>query len=386
MSNTPQITGYLRTNWSKDPYSYGAYSHLAKGSWRSDYNKIAESLEDRIYFAGEGANPKRNSSTHAALETGRTVSKILEHSVHNSIGIIGAGLAGLSAAQKLSLSGKKVTILEARDRIGGRVFSDRGLGVTCELGASWIHGADQKNPLAPIVDQLKLQTVLTNESIIARRDRQVIDEKGLPKWISKVMTYDNTVGTASGTLNNWAYLWDSLWTKSDLNGDQALLPEGYDQILSAFEGDYKTELRQVVSAVDYTSNMVRVTTTEKAYDFDALIITVPLGVLKKRAISFTPALPKDKQAAVDRLGFGTLDKIYLQFDRVFWDHEPHMILTPFTDFPEGHYNSWLNLYALFGKPMLLGFNGGPAALALAEKSDEDVIEGARTTLFQAYGL
>lgn len=74
-----------------------------------------------------------------------------------------------------------------------------------------------------------------------------------------------------------------------------------------------------------------------------------------------------------------------QFDEVFWDKEPHLLITPFTDYEPGYYNDWLNLYALFGESLLLVFNGGPAALALSSESDETLVQGALSTIRRAYG-
>ncbi len=56
------------------------------------------------------------------------------------IAIIGAGMSGLASAHKLSTNDREVTLFEARDRIGGRIWTDERLGIPLELGASWIHG------------------------------------------------------------------------------------------------------------------------------------------------------------------------------------------------------------------------------------------------------
>src|SRR5262245_53226635 len=60
--------------------------------------------------------------------------------------VIGAGVSGLAAARELKSQGLQVTVLEARDRIGGRVWTDRSLGVPIDMGASWVNGV-RDNPI-----------------------------------------------------------------------------------------------------------------------------------------------------------------------------------------------------------------------------------------------
>src|SRR5690348_4391288 len=74
--------------------------------------------------------------------------------------VIGAGMAGLVAARLLHDSHFPVTVLEARDRLGGRLWTDESLGVPCDLGGSWIHGADD-NPLTNWCASLGIQLAYT---------------------------------------------------------------------------------------------------------------------------------------------------------------------------------------------------------------------------------
>ncbi|MEZ4561067.1 MAG: FAD-dependent oxidoreductase, partial [Caldilineaceae bacterium] len=76
--------------------------------------------------------------------------------------VVGAGMAGLTAARLLHDSGCRVTVLEARDRVGGRTWTDHSLGVPCDLGGSWIHGADD-NPLTNWCRALGIDLVYTHE-------------------------------------------------------------------------------------------------------------------------------------------------------------------------------------------------------------------------------
>jgi len=78
-----------------------------------------------------------------------------------SVLIVGSGMAGLAAARSLADAGWPVRLIEARDRIGGRVYTNRDWGVPLEMGASWIHGIED-NPLTDLAQQAQLQTVPTD--------------------------------------------------------------------------------------------------------------------------------------------------------------------------------------------------------------------------------
>ena len=77
--------------------------------------------------------------------------------------IIGAGISSISAAKLLKNNGYKVLILEARDRIGGRLWTDSSLDADLDLGASWIHGVTG-NPIKTLADNFKLTTVPTDHN------------------------------------------------------------------------------------------------------------------------------------------------------------------------------------------------------------------------------
>lgn len=377
-SQAPNLVGYLRTNWSRDPFSFGTYSHIAKGSQRKDHRNLAEPVAEKVYFAGEASNPDRNSSVHAALESGRLVARQVAASGHKRIGVIGAGVSGLVAAHGMSNAGLEVHVIEGRDRIGGRVYTDRSLGFAADLGASWLHGIDE-NPLTPVIEQAGMRSTVYGKDVIIRSEGREVAWHELPDWSADIVEYQNDAGAAKDVLNIWAYLWTD-----DYGGDELLFPDGYDGILPLFKGGYRLDLNERVTAIDYASNQVRVTSDVTMHEFDAVVVTVPLGVLKAGDIAFDPALPNDKQNAITRLGYGTLDKIYLQFDDVFWDVGVQNIVTPFTDYPRGHYNSWMNLYPVTGEPVLICFNGGPAAYALSSETDETVVHQALSTILKAY--
>ncbi|KDO44821.1 hypothetical protein CISIN_1g0100011mg, partial [Citrus sinensis] len=79
-----------------------------------------------------------------------------------SVIVIGAGMAGVAAARALHDASFKVVLLESRDRVGGRVHTDYSFGFPVDLGASWLHGVCQENPLAPVISRLGLPLYRTS--------------------------------------------------------------------------------------------------------------------------------------------------------------------------------------------------------------------------------
>ena len=154
--NSAGLTGYIRTNWSEDPLSYGSYSYVAKGTSAEEYRALAEPIGGKVFFAGEATHQRYNSTVHAAYETGLSVAEEVLKTGAKTIAVIGAGTSGLTAAKQLSGAGKSVTVFEARDRIGGRVWTNHDLGEPLDLGASWIHGV-KGNPLSELADELELE-------------------------------------------------------------------------------------------------------------------------------------------------------------------------------------------------------------------------------------
>lgn len=84
------------------------------------------------------------------------------------------------------------------------------------------------------------------------------------------------------------------------------------------------------------------------------------------------------------MGMGTLDKVYLKFEKPFWDEDATIILTPDTGLPQGQFNYWVNFYKYLGDPIIMGFNAGDAAIALSQNSDELLVTKALNSLAMAY--
>ena len=376
-----KLIGYIRTNWSKDPFSFGSYSYIAKGAKRSDIRALEAPIDNKIYFAGEATYPYYNSTVHAAHESGlRVAEMILENDAQN-IAIIGAGMSGLTAAQMLAKNDVKVTVFEARDRIGGRVWTDKQLGIPLDVGASWIHGT-KNNPLTGLAKGLDLKLAETDESYIIRgRDGREISDEEAPEWLSE-LSVQTEAGVESDKINQSAY-----WLVDDYTGAEVIFPNGYTDIFEALKGDYKTHLNTVVNQIRKAGEGIELGFENKDMQtFDAVLVTVPLGVLKQDIIKFSPALPERKQKAINRLGMGTLDKVYLLFDKPFWDASATWIETPENDLPQGQLNEWLNVYKYTQQPVIMAFNGGKPALDLSPQTDEEVVQKALQTLNAAYPI
>ena len=136
------------------------------------------------------------------------------------------------------------------------------------------------------------------------------------------------------------------------------------------------QLNQRVVRVDYDPAAALVTLTtssNETYTAKRVVLTVSLGVLQARAISFSPPLPDTKLAAIDRLGMGLMNKIFLQ-----WDKSSYPFSTRYDFYywvGQKKYCEWLNLENAFpGTYAMLAFNEGAEALALEARTDEEVVD------------
>ncbi|MGD1701344.1 FAD-dependent oxidoreductase [Dapis sp. BLCC M229] len=375
-----KLLGYIRTNWSRDPYTYGSYSYVAKGARRSDIRALEQTIDKKVFFAGEATFPKYNSTVHAAYESGlRAADSILQSSA-DRIAIIGAGISGLASANKLAKNDREVTVFEARDRIGGRIWTDDRLGIPLDLGASWIHGTNG-NPLMDLAEVLGQRLIQTKGDYIIRgRGGRKISERDAPRWLENVVSIQHTAGANKDRIDRWAYLF-----LNDYDGPDVTFLDGYAGILQAFKGKYKIKLNTVVKEIRITKKGATLGFEKIDYQsFDAVLVTVPLGVLKKGDIKFDPALPENKQRAIHRLGMGTIDKVYLLFEQPFWDLSASWIATPENNLPPGQFNQWFNFYPYIKEAIVMALNGGPPALTLSQLSDEDVVQRALQTICTAY--
>jgi len=336
--------------------------------------------------------------------------------------VIGAGVAGLGAASSLRAQGAKVTVVEGRDTIGGRLRTDWSMGAPFEIGAGWIHGPEQANPARQLADAVGAQYVVTDdESAIYHHANGMPfspdDYKDMTAgWESVIEHIDNNYdwddprsleeainGYNSSLLDDprvrWAF---SAWTEfsrggpiEDLsapmfNWDEAfdgadvVVTTGYDELLKPLAEGLDIRFSHTVTEIEYDEDDgVSVTTDKGTIEADYCICTVPLGVLKAGKIAFSPELPKKYRRSIERLGFGSVTKLAMKFAAPFWDIETQYfgIITE----PKGRWNYWLNYRTFSEENILLGLSVGDYGPVADRMSDDEMVADGLDVLRQVWG-
>ncbi len=345
-------------------------------------------------------------------------------SVDTDVIVIGAGMAGLTAANALSTAGRAVTVLEARDRIGGRTYTVEAAGVPVDMGASWIH-TPRGNPLTCLANQVGVQVrrdpdepiavyealqrqALLSASQVADLDTafSAFDEAaeslnrelgpaasiadGILRFTrDEIRARDRAVVTAYLDLTvgslDYALVPAALGLASQLSYDERLggvdaIPVGgYGQLVAALAQPLQVRLGEVVSAVEVADSGVRVRTTSGSWRASSVIVTVPLGVLQSEDIVFDPPLPEEKRAAMARLRMGNLEKVILRYETAWWRANQDR-LNLFEISQEQSYPAFVDLGPEVA-PTLMGIYGGDfAAQNVSRGDDATVVAGVNAVL------
>jgi monoamine oxidase len=171
---------------------------------------------------------------------------------------------------------------------------------------------------------------------------------------------------------------------ADEAGGDALLPGGYDKVVEAVANGLDVRFGHVVSRVDTSGDRAVVVTPQGNFEADAVVVTVPLGVLKAGSIQFSPALSEPKSRAIATLGMGALSKSCLRFESQFWPDDAELIDIVPSASRRGQWVESLSLTGLVDVPALMMFNAGTFARAVETMSDAEVIASASSALTPAF--
>jgi monoamine oxidase len=332
-----------------------------------------------------------------------------------SVLVVGAGMAGLSAARSLADAGWPVRVIEARDRIGGRVYTNRDWGVPLEMGASWIHGTTD-NPLTELAQRVQAQLLPTAYGSgkvvvdaqlqldydpkpwrkLVYQARDEVDGGSLGAAVNAAATRQALSAPDRAQLafyliteieNEYAANADQLsattFDKGDYTGgDQDIVASGYDALPRLLGNGLQIVLNTPVTAITQRDNSVIVQAGDRSFQGPAAIVTVPLGVLKAGAITFDPPLPDGHSRAVNALGFGVLSKSYFRFSQRSWNAENRFYEFLGTD--PGMWTQWFTLPSSLG-PIVLAFNAGDRGRSAESSSPTDLMTSALPIARQLFG-
>lgn len=433
----PEPAGILRSNWSADPFARGSHSFMTVGSTPEHRQTLGQAVLDRLFFAGEATSEDFAGTVLGARQSGmRAATELADIALSGEkIAVIGAGIAGAEAARVLSLLGYDVVLIEARDRVGGRIstVTSKDWPLSVELGA-WrlretrdatilkdLSDLDIATAPLPSIDLFRSlvtsvetpadptvenpaasaaavgSTAITtavdwaasqikdaplsaslNDSGAAQtaQSASVAELPGAELLAQALATLATTLGADAPAISSWF----GIEPPSDPEvpeQEQAVLG-AFDELLTDVLSGVETYLSTAVVGVAYRDNGVSLRLgTGESLAVDRAIVTVPLGVLQEDSIAFDPLLPFSHRTAITALGMGTADSVWLRFDEAFWATDAVLWNLVGTD---SAITTWINLKPITGDAVLVGLVGGDAALTLAELSDDELVTLARRSL------
>ncbi|KXJ17565.1 polyamine oxidase 1 [Exaiptasia diaphana] len=307
--------------------------------------------------------------------------------------ILGAGMAGIAAAEILDNSGiKNFILIEGGDRIGGRVKSMKFHGTTIELGANWIQGV-HNNPLTNLAKKYGLKgNIETQEFVIRnstganttdagnkklykksldimesiRQERKRNKEEDIsyrvglrlagwqPTSPEQMVVEYNMADFEYAVPPKYISLRTEMNTNTSINatdGKQMFITDqrGFcyliDRIADGFmtRNDSRLKLNSRVKTIYYDDKGARVL-TEDGRNFTAkrVLVTFSIGVLKSNSVNFSPSLPSWKMEQIFKLNMVIYTKIFIKFPFKFWDDNEYIY---YASKRRGYFPIWQNLEA-----------------------------------------
>lgn len=342
-----------------------------------------------------------------------------------SVLVVGAGIAGLAAARHLTDHGFDVTVIEARNRPGGRIWTDTTLGAPVDLGAAWIHGMFN-NPIFELTQKHNFRTasssfansVLIDDSgnyisqwqqlIFAARANRIMQRlkriaRELKTDISVARGIEIALAGKNFSNHERAFLSRHVTEFEALNAasckDQSLfalvkgsiafaggdlvLPRGFAQLTDTLAVGLNISYEEQAISIVHDANGVTIETNKSTHQADSAIVTLPLGVLKSGKVEFSPKLPTFMQESIDTLTVGMFNKVALRFSEAFWPRNCDMF--EIVPYKERIVCQILNWYKYTQHPVLVVCIAADTAKALEKLYDDEIKASVMAVLLQLFG-
>ncbi|KAK5602237.1 Lysine-specific histone demethylase 1B [Crenichthys baileyi] len=444
---------YEFPEFSRDPTMYLALRNLILASWHKNCQEVltAEKCAQHIIVRGlvrVCCVQELDRVLHFMTRKGLVNTGVLEVKqpllpekyCSKKVIIIGAGASGLAAARQLQNFGTQVMVLEARDRIGGRVWDDTSLGVTVGRGAQIVNGC-VNNPIALMCEQMGIRMHklgercdlfqeggwVTDPTIDKRMDfhfnaildvvsdwrndksqnqdtplgekvqeikKDFLQESGMQfsELEEKVLQFhlSNLEFACGSTLDQVsARFWDHNEFFAQFSGDHTLLMKGYSVLLHKLAEGLDILTDCPVQAIDYSGDVVKVTSSNGSHwTAQKVLVTVPLTLLQKNIIRFQPPLPERKLKAIHSLGAGIIEKIALQFPNRFWDSKiqgaDYFGHIPPSPERRGMFSVFYDLDPQGKRAVLMSIMSGDAVSAVGDLEENEVVDECMKVLRELF--
>jgi monoamine oxidase len=324
--------------------------------------------------------------------------------------VIGAGMAGVTAARALTRAGLRVLVLEARHRLGGRIHTVREFcAAPVEAGAELIHGTAAKTwpevkaaglrvrpsphergammnlgdgarwfPAALINPQVWPAFTILRRIAHAASERNDLSAaefikrqgyRGHARTLAEMVLSSHLPGSLDD-IGVQGFVADGVLRLE--TGSDYRIDDGYDRLVEHIAHSINIEYGFEVSSIQWSSDGVEVGSTDGRYvEARAAVVTLPVGVLKSGAIRFSPSLPEDKDLALKGIIMGPVVKVLLLFEEPFWPRRLSALLCgigPVTLYWNVFYASSLEA------PVLCAYCTGSRAVALSRISEEEAVD------------